>query len=238
LPDALHRPGNSTFAIALLAAGALAISACGRDDADLVTGKTEFVNKCGACHALARAGTKGTQGPDLDAAFVQDRADGMNSRTIKGVVKHQIAFPRRGSIMPADLVKGDTADAVAAYVGYAAGKPGKDEGALAQAGQPKTSSKPALAKAGKLTIPAVDGTAFEFTKAEAEAGQLTFEMPNKSPLPHNIAIKGGGASGAGKVIGQGQTSTFSVNLKPGTYTYYCQVPGHEAAGMKGTLTVK
>jgi plastocyanin len=138
--------------------------------------------------------------------------------------------------MPAKLVKGDDAEAVAAYVGYAAGKPGKDEGTLAEAGQPKTSAKPVVAKGGKLVIDAIDGTAFSASKASAPAGQITFEMPNKSALPHNIAIKGP-ASGAGKVVPQGQTSTFTANLKPGTYTFFCAVPGHEAAGMKGTLTV-
>ena len=39
-------------------------------------------------------------------------------------------------------------------------------------------------------------------------------------------------------MGKGGTSKVSVNLKPGTYTFYCSVPGHEAGGMKGTLTVK
>jgi plastocyanin len=233
----LHRPGNTTFAIALIAAGALGVSACGRGDADLVKGKMLFVNHCGACHVLARANTKGTQGPSLDSAFVQDRRDGMNSSTIEGVVRHQIGYPLRGSIMPADLVTGDDADAVAAYVGFAAGSPGKDQGPLADAGQPKTSTKPVAAKAGKLVVDAIDGTAFSAGKALAPAGQITFQMPNKSALPHNIAIKGP-VSGAGKIVPQGQTSTFTVSLKPGTYTFYCQVPGHEAAGMKGTLTVK
>ena len=39
-------------------------------------------------------------------------------------------------------------------------------------------------------------------------------------------------------ISDGGTSTVTENLKPGTYTFYCSVDGHEAAGMKGTLTVK
>jgi uncharacterized cupredoxin-like copper-binding protein len=30
----------------------------------------------------------------------------------------------------------------------------------------------------------------------------------------------------------------TVNLKPGTYTFFCSVPGHEQGGMKGTLVVK
>jgi plastocyanin len=233
----LHRFRNTALAAAALATGAIALSACGRNDADVVNGKTLFVNRCGACHTLARATTKGTQGPNLDDAFATPRADGMTAKTVQGVVFRQIAHPRRGSIMPAGLVKGQDAQDVAAYVGDAAGIKGKDTGALATAGQPKTSAKPAVAKGGKLTIPAIDGTAFEYTKATAPAGSITFEMPNKSPLQHNIALTGV-PNAAGKIIGQGQTSTFTVNLKPGTYTFICEVPGHEAAGMKGTLTVK
>ena len=62
-------------------------------------------------------------------------------------------------------------------------------------------------------------------------------MPNQSPIQHNISITGP-VSGKGPIIGQGATSSFQVTLKPGTYTFLCDVPGHAAAGMKGTLTVK
>jgi plastocyanin len=226
-----------TLAIALLAAGSIALSACGRNSADLANGKAMFVNRCGACHVLARANTKGTQGPNLDHAFAVARQDGMNAKTVSGVVKHQIAYPLRDSIMPAKLVKGQNAEDVAAYVGFAAGIPGKDTGALAAAGAAQVSKKPAIAKNGKLVIPAVDGTAFQFVKAEAPAGQITFEMPNRSPLPHNIALKNVPGA-AGKVVPQGGVSMFTANVKAGTYEYFCEVPGHEQAGMKGTLTVK
>lgn len=225
------------MATAALAASAIALSACGRDNADLVKGKTLFVSHCGACHTLARASTKGTQGPNLDDAFTSARHDGMTAKTVKGIVVRQIAHPRRGSIMPAGLVKGQDAKDVAAYVGFAAGIAGKDTGPLAEAGASQSSSKPIAAKAGTVTIKAIDGTAFQSTAATASAGQVTFKMPNTSPIQHNIALKGVNGA-AGKIVGQGQVSTFSVNLKPGKYTFYCQVPGHEAAGMKGTLTVK
>jgi plastocyanin/mono/diheme cytochrome c family protein len=233
----LHRFRHTALATVALAAAAIGLSACGRDDADLINGKTQYVNKCGACHQLARAGTKGTQGPSLDAAFTTPRKDGMTAKTVEGVVFRQIAHPRRNSIMPKGLVKGDDAKDVAAYVGYAAGIPGKDTGPLADAGKPKTSGKPVAAKAGKLTIDAIDGTAFSATAATADAGPLEVDMPNKSSIPHNIELKDV-PNAAGKVIGQGQTSSFKVDLKPGKYTYFCAVPGHEAAGMKGTLTVK
>lgn len=211
------------------------MAGCGRDNSDLANGKAKFVERCGACHTLARAGTKGIQGPNLDHAFARARADGMNARTIKGVVHRQIAFPRRGSVMPKKLVQGTDAEDVAAYVAFAAAKVGKDEGALALAGQPKTSKKPAVAKAGVLQIPAIDGTAFAFTKAQAKAGKVTIKMPNKSALPHDISLKGGPK---GKDVPQGGVSQIVATLKAGTYTFYCAVPGHEQAGMKGTLTVK
>jgi plastocyanin len=231
----LHRSRNTTLVIAALAAGALAVGGCGRDDSDLVNGKTLFVERCGACHAMARANTKGIQGPNLDHAFLVARADGMNAKTISGITHRQIAYPRRNSIMPKGLVKGRDADDVAAYVAFAAALPGKDPGELANAGQPKTSSKPVVAKNGVLEIAAIDGTAFSASKAEAKPGEVTFRMPNKSPLPHDIALKG---DGKGPVVPQGKVSTFKANLKAGTYTFFCSVPGHEQAGMKGTLTVK
>jgi mono/diheme cytochrome c family protein len=112
----------------------LPIAACGRDEPDLSNGKAQFVEKCGSCHALARAGTGGTQGPSLDAAFQTALADGIDRDTVEGIVHKQILYPRSDSIMPAGLVKGDDARDVAAYVGYAADKSGQDEGALASAG--------------------------------------------------------------------------------------------------------
>jgi plastocyanin len=60
-----------------------------------------------------------------------------------------------------------------------------------------------------------------------------------SPLGHNVTV----ANAAGAVVGatptiQGTTKTLSLNLKPGTYTFYCSVPGHRMAGMEGKLVVK
>ena len=63
-------------------------------------------------------------------------------------------------------------------------------------------------------------------------------MKNPAALLHNIAIKGNGVDVKGEIVGSGATSTVTADLKPGAYTFYCSVPGHEAAGMKGTLTVK
>jgi mono/diheme cytochrome c family protein len=122
------------LAAVVTAALALAMSACGRDEPDLSNGKALFTQDCGTCHVLGRAGTQGTTGPDLDAAFRTALSDGMNRETVEGIVHRQILHPRRGSVMPAGLVKGEDAQDVAAYVGYAAARMGEDTGALAQAG--------------------------------------------------------------------------------------------------------
>jgi plastocyanin len=225
---------------------ALAAAGCGNGGAnpahaDLVNGKKLFIGKatCGSCHTLQRAGTKGNQGPNLDAAFENSRNNGFGDSVIAGVVLDQIHHPRRGSIMPAGLVKGDDARDVAAYVGSVAGKPGKDAGLLASVGTTNNTSKVAVEKGGKLTIPAdpTGALAFTFGKATATAGKVTISMPNQAPIQHDIAITGP-VNGKGPVVGNGGTSSFSTTLKAGSYQFLCTVPGHAAAGMKGTLTVK
>jgi plastocyanin len=236
---ARNTPVRLLAALALVAA--LVATGCGKREApDLVNGKTLFAGKarCGSCHALARAGTKANVGPNLDYAFEADKRDGLGQSAIRAFVANQISHPRRGSVMPAGLVKGQDARDIAAYVAYAAAAMGKDAGELASAGQ-VTSGPPAVAKGGTLTIAAnpTGALAYVTNKASAPAGAIKFVMPNKSPVQHNIAIKGP-VTGAGPIVGSGGSSTFTANLKPGSYTFFCQVPGHEAGGMKGTLTVK
>ena len=67
---------------------------------------------------------------------------------------------------------------------------------------------------------------------------MTLLSKNDAPVPHDISIKGGGVDEQGDQVTDGGTSKLSVRLKPGKYTYYCSVPGHEQGGMKGTLAVK
>ena len=77
---------------------------------------------------------------------------------------------------------------------------------------------------------------FNTTKLTAKAGKVTIRMTNPSPLQHDISLKGG-VDVKGNIVGQGGTSTITVTLKPGKYTFYCSVDGHEAAGMTGELDV-
>lgn len=73
----------------------------------------------------------------------------------------------------------------------------------------------------------------------AKAGTISIDFTNASPLAHNVTIE----SASGEKVGatptfSGGSKTLSVSLKPGTYKFFCSVPGHRQAGMEGTLTVK
>jgi plastocyanin len=81
--------------------------------------------------------------------------------------------------------------------------------------------------------------AFTTESATAKAGKATVDFTNPAAVPHNVEIEDEG----GEVIAETETitessETTSANLKPGTYTFFCGVPGHREAGMEGTLTVK
>jgi plastocyanin len=78
---------------------------------------------------------------------------------------------------------------------------------------------------------------FEQTDVSASAGSITIDFTNMSSLPHDVKIEGNGASGGTDEITNSST-TATVDLEPGTYTFFCSVDGHRAAGMEGTLTVK
>ena len=80
---------------------------------------------------------------------------------------------------------------------------------------------------------------YNTTSLTAKAGSVAITLTNMSPISHNVTI----ASSSGTVIGhtptfQGGAKTVSVALKPGTYKFFCSVPGHRMAGMEGTLTVQ
>ncbi len=206
---------------------------------DVVSGKQLFVAKCGACHTMSHAATAGVVGPNLDDAFKQDRADGVKSTAIQGLVDYWIRYPDVQGTMPAMLYKGQQAQNVAAYVGLVAGRPGQDTGALASA-VAQVNQKPVSEKNGTLEIDADPTGQLKFlaSAATATSGNVTMRMKNASSTPHDIAITGNGVNKIGPVVTNGGVSSFSVSLKPGKYTFYCSVPGHRAAGMVGTMTVK
>lgn len=81
--------------------------------------------------------------------------------------------------------------------------------------------------------------AFTSDSATAKAGKDTINFTNESPVPHDVKIEdeNGEELGGTEVISEGSDSA-EVELEPGTYTYFCSIPGHRQAGMEGTLTVK
>lgn len=227
----LARIRASWIAAAVATAAMLVAAGCGSEpEPDMARGKELFTQRCGACHILENAGTKGVQGPNLDLAFAAAVRDGLGRSTIEGVVRKQIQLPQ-GPQMPANLVTGDDADAVAAYVADAIGKKGSGDTGGGPSGTAKADAQ------NTVQIPADPNgqLAYRFENAEAKAGKVTLESQNDSSVPHNIALKGGPE---GETVQGGETSTITADLKPGKQTFFCSVPGHEQAGMKGTLTVK
>ncbi len=100
--------------------------------------------------------------------------------------------------------------------------------------------KPAAAGPGgtlKLAASAT-GLAFDKKSLESKPGKVTIDFRNPAAIEHDVAIeKDGKVIASSETISEGSTSV-SADLKPGTYTFLCTVPGHAEAGMEGTLTVR
>jgi plastocyanin len=71
----------------------------------------------------------------------------------------------------------------------------------------------------------------------ASAGTVTVAFDNPSSVPHGVEIQGNGVEQSSDIV-TGSNTSFTVELKPGRYTFYCPVGNHRAAGMEGTLTVE
>ena len=116
---------------ALVCLAALALAGCGTggltsEGADIPDGKLLFTQNCGSCHTLREAGTMGSTrnpiaAPNLDDAFAGARMEGFEESAIQEVVRHQIEYAAEP--MPRNLVEGEEADAVAAYVAAVAANP-------------------------------------------------------------------------------------------------------------------
>jgi plastocyanin len=81
--------------------------------------------------------------------------------------------------------------------------------------------------------------AYEQKEVTAKPGEDTVDFTNQSSVPHDVAIEdsSGKTIAQTEIVSEGSAST-TAELKPGTYTFYCSVPGHRQAGMEGTLAVK
>jgi plastocyanin len=138
------------------------------------------------------------------------------------------------------------ATALAAMAGCGSSSSSSSSSASATSSSTTASaSTPAAAPqsaSGTISDAADSSGQLKFTKnaLSAKAGKVTIQFTNTSPVPHNFTLQQGTG---GTIVGatptfQGGTKTLTVQLKPGTYTFFCTVPGHRAAGMQGTLVVR
>jgi mono/diheme cytochrome c family protein len=137
--------GLAGACVALIAA--VAATGCGTagtaEGGAASRGKELFLEGCGSCHVLADAGTSGRIGPNLDDGFATARRDGLGEKTIRAVVRNQIAYPVEEPVsgvpgMPENIFEGEEADAVSAYVAEVAGLPVLGGGGEASGGGTST----------------------------------------------------------------------------------------------------
>jgi plastocyanin len=123
-----------------------------------------------------------------------------------------------------------------------ASEPAKAGSQGASSSQPPSTGAPPsgpAAPAGTLKL-AADPTgllSYDTKQLSAKAGRVTIAFTNVASLEHNVTIAQGGTPLGATPTFSGGTRTLTLNLKPGTYTFYCSVPGHRQSGMEGTLRV-
>jgi plastocyanin len=103
---------------------------------------------------------------------------------------------------------------------------------------PAAPAAPEVPAATNLALAAINGQIkYDKQQLSAKPGKVAIDFDNPSPIPHNVTIAQGS-----KVLGAtptftGATHKLTLTLAPGSYVFYCSVPGHREAGMQGTLTV-
>lgn len=121
----------------------------------------------------------------------------------------------------------------------ASSAPAPTQSSSATSSTPATAPAPAGGSTLSLAANPEGQLSYNTTTLTAKAGKVSIDFTNMASLSHNVTI----ASASGAVVGaiptfQGGSKTLSLNLKPGTYAFFCSVPGHRQAGMQGTLTVQ
>lgn len=160
---------------------------------------------------------------------------------VAGTVSARPAIPSRA--LGLGLVIGLAAIVVAGTLGASAGmrevhpageepqaEGGGEEGGSGEGGGGQEFPEDAL-------VFVTNDTAFQEAPETAEAGELEFALDNQDSLPHDVTIEEEGDEVVVEADG-GETDTGTIELEPGTYTYYCGVAGHRQAGMEGTLEVQ
>jgi cbb3-type cytochrome c oxidase subunit III len=181
----------------LLLGAVLVLAGCGTGGlatgaGDQDNGRKLFVSKCGGCHTLAAAGTSGTVGPNLDDSFAQARADGFKESSIEDIVLDQIRIPGQYATgnasnelqanMPANLVTGQDAQDVAAFVAANAGKEGFSESQQLASNDGKTIFKAKCGSCHTLADAGTNGT---------QGPNLDALKPPFDIVKHQVEVGGG-----------------------------------------------
>jgi cbb3-type cytochrome c oxidase subunit III len=199
----LRRGFRVASGLVLLAAGALLAAGCGTGgvasgSADTQSGQKLFQQSCASCHTLSAANAHGTIGPSLDAAFYADRQQGYKPSSIENVVLDQIRLgsgpissgssknghgPTVEPTMPANIVKGQDALDVAAYVASVAGQSG-----------PEAASPSSLGTDGKTIFSSECASCHTF-KAAGASGTVGPNLDQLKPpfatVQHQVEVGGG-----------------------------------------------
>jgi plastocyanin len=88
----------------------------------------------------------------------------------------------------------------------------------------------------EITAAADGSLAYDQDSVDAKAGPVTINFDNPSSTPHDVNVENSGDLGGTDIISESSTST-TIDLQAGEYTFFCSVPGHREGGMEGTLTV-
>jgi plastocyanin len=104
-----------------------------------------------------------------------------------------------------------------------------------------TSTTSATSPSGALSLAANSEGQLKYDASSltAKAGKVSIDFTNMAPIEHNVTVE----SASHAILGatptfNGGSKTLTLTLKPGTYKFFCSVPGHRMAGMEGTLVVK
>ena len=110
----------------------------------------------------------------------------------------------------------------------------------APAASSSTSAAPGSSSAPAVQADPSGQLKFDTASLTATAGTVHLTFTNHAPVGHNLTlVKGSGSTViAATPTFTGGSRTLTAKLTPGTYTYFCSVPGHRMGGMQGTLTVK
>ena len=170
------------LAVALLLAGCGTGGKAETHGTDVANGQKLFSSTCGSCHTLAAAGTSGTIGPNLDDAFGPSRKQGFKQSTIQNVVLDQIRVA--AAPMPRNLVKGQDAQDVAAYVASVAGT-----------GATSTAKPPSQLGTDGKTIFQADCSSCHTLAAAGTHGTIGPNLdqlkPSEAIVQHQVEVGGG-----------------------------------------------